>query len=339
MENRKVNSEFDSTGIILFFIRWWKHLAILCVSAAILAAIFSSPRFITPLYESSVSMFPARSTSLSHTGFGTNMDFLAFGEVEDAERLLQVMGSHILRDRIVKRFDLFKHYQIDPNTLYPNTTLWGKYDEMISSRRTTYGAVEVSVKDKDPVMAANMANAIAASADSILNEIRRERAMMAYNVAVKRYNEIMDEIIMTEDSLRGVMESGIYEYTAQSEMIFRQLAKDISSNNVQGRRALEQELGVITEMGGKFLTYRVHLDMVTRTLSTVQRIMQEAKVDVDNFIPFKFLIDEAIVAEKKSYPVRWLIVFMATLAAGVLGTVTLMTYDNLKARGILDSRR
>jgi uncharacterized protein involved in exopolysaccharide biosynthesis len=57
--------------------------------------------------------------------------------------------------------------------------------------------------------------------------------------------------------------------------------------------------------------------------------MQEARADLENFVPFKFLIDEAFVAEKKVYPVRWLIVFLATFAAGFMGTLSIMTYENL----------
>ncbi|MFN3556831.1 MAG: hypothetical protein ACK4VN_12800 [Bacteroidales bacterium] len=330
-----VNQEFDSTNIFVFFIRWWKHLAILCFAAALMGAIFSSPMFITPLYESTVLMFPAKSTSLSRAVFGTNVDFLEYGDVDDAERLLQVLGSTAVRDRVVELFDLYEHYEIPEDSKYRNTTLRRIYGSNVSARRTPYGAVEVRVRDRDPEMAANMANVIAALADTIQNDIRQQRALLAYQVAKQRHDNIIYEIGVTEDSLRVIMQKGIYEYEAQAEMLTQQLAIDLSRGNTQGIRAIEKQLEVIQQYGGNFMTQKAHLEQVSRTLHGVQRIMQEARADLDNFVSFKFLIDDAFVAERKVYPVRWLIVFMATFAAAFMGVVVLMTYENLQKKGIL----
>jgi uncharacterized protein involved in exopolysaccharide biosynthesis len=337
MENKEVSKEFDSTNIFLFFIRWWKQLAIVGFTAAVLSAIFSSPFFITPLFESTVVMFPAKSSSLSRAVFGSNVDFLEYGDVEDAERLLQVLESTAIRDRIVDRFDLYTHYEIPEDSQFRNTNLRKIYNSNITSSRTLYGAVEIKVRDKDPEMAANLANEIAALADTIQNEIRQERALMAYKTAVQRYENIQKEIIKTEDSLRGVMNRGIYQYETQAEMLTRQLAIDISNNNQRGIRQLEERLEVIRQNGGEFLTQRAHLEQVSRSLSGIQRIMEEARADLENFVPFKFLIDEAFVAEKKVYPVRWLIVFLSTLTAGIMGTLGIMTYENLTKKGIIKS--
>ncbi len=335
MEIKNVSNEFDSTNIFLFFFRWWKQLAIVCLTAAILAAVFSSPAFITPLYESTVVMFPAKSNSLSRAVFGSNVDFLEYGGVEDSERLLQVLGSTAIRDRIIERFDLYDHYEIPEDSQFRNTELRNIYSSNISARRTPYGAVEIKVRDKSPVMAADMANEMAALADTLQNEIRQERALMAYQVAVQRYENTRKEIAETEKTLRDIMGKGIYEYQAQAEMLTQQLAIDLSNNNQQGVRAIEERLGAIREHGGSFLTQKAHLEQVGRSLSDMQRIMQEARADLENFVPFKFLIDEAFVAERKVYPVRWLIVFMATFAAGLAGILAIMTYENLVKKGIL----
>ncbi len=339
MDTKNVNNEFDSTNIFLFFLRWWKQLAIVCITAAVLAAVFSSPFFITPLYESTVVMFPAKSTSLSRAVFGSNVDFLEYGDVDDAERLLQVLGSTAVRERIVEHFDLYTHYEIPEDAQFRNTTLREMYSSNISSSRTPYGAVEINVRDKSPEMAADLANELAALSDSIQNEIRQERALMAYRVAVQRYENIKSEIISTEDSLRSIMQKGIYDYDAQAEMLTQQLAIDLSNNNMRGVRAIQEELNVIRELGGSFLTQRDHLEQVSRSLSGIQRIMEEARADLENFVPFKFLIDEAFVAEKKVYPVRWLIVFLATFAAGFMGTLTIMTYENLTKKGIIKTQK
>jgi hypothetical protein len=335
MDTKNVNTEFDSTNILLFFIRWWKQLAIICFTAVIISSIFSSPFFITPLFESTVVMFPAKSTSLSRAVFGTYTDFLEYGDVDDAERLLQVLGSTAVRDRIVERFDLFDHYEIPEDSQFKNTTLRKIYYSNISSSRTPYGAVEIKVRDKSPEMAADIANEIAALSDSIQNEIRQERALMAYQVARQRFESIQSEIILTQDTLKMLMQQGLYDYEAQAEMLTQQLAIDISNNNQRAVKAIQEELNSIRELGGKFLSQRAHLDQISRALSGTQRIMQEARADLENFVSFKFLIDEAFVAEKKVYPTRWLIVFLSTFAAGFIGVLSIMTYENLVKKGII----
>jgi len=339
MDNKNVNSEIDSTNIFMFFIRWWKHLGIICFSAAVLGVIFSSPMFITPLFESTVLMFPAKSSSLSRAVFGTNVDFLEYGDVDDAERLLQVLGSTAIRDKVVERFDLFDHYEIKEDDKYKNTTLRRIYNSNISSRRTPYGAVEVRVRDKSPEMAADMANEIAALADTIQNDIRQQRALLAYQVARQGYENMLREINTTRDSLATLMSLGIYQYNAQAEMLTQQLAIDLSAGNTRGVRAIEEQLDAIREYGGSFMTQKEHLEQTSRNLHLVQRVMQEARADLDNFVSFKFLIDDAFIAERKVYPTRWLIVFMAAFAAGVMGVLALMTYEHLLNKGIITAKK
>ncbi|MFO8066109.1 MAG: hypothetical protein R6U11_00870 [Bacteroidales bacterium] len=171
--NEISKNDFDTTNIFMFFIRWWKHLFIICVIAIIASVVFSSPFFITPKFEAQVTLFPASTHSISRAVLGgggvfaTRPDFLEYGEVEDAERLLQILGSSAIRERIVERFKLMEHYEIPENSQYKYTQLSMNYRSNVSFRRTSYGAVEIAVKDKDPHMAAEMANEITALVDNI----------------------------------------------------------------------------------------------------------------------------------------------------------------------------
>ncbi len=331
------HNEFDSTNVFMFFIRWWKHLGVICILAAVGAAIFSGPRFITPKFESRVSMFPTTSGSISQSVFVQGEDFLEYGEIEDAERLLQVLGSVAVRNKIIDRFDLMSHYEISPDSRYRQTDLSRQYESNISSRRTPYGAVEVSVRDKDPAMAAEIANEIAALADTVQNQIRYQRALQAYEIAQKRFQDMQQEVKSLEDSLRRVMRSGVYDIEGQSSMLTRQLAKDVSANNQDGVRALEQRLDVISDHGGAYIFLAAQLKDISETVAYIQRRDHEAKADLENFVSFKFILDEAYEAERKVYPVRWLIVFLVTFAAGFMGVMTLMVYENLVNKGIINT--
>jgi len=334
-------TDFDSTNIFMFIIRWWKHLAIICAVAAIAAAIFSAPFFITPKYEAATTMFPSQSVSLSRSVLGTaagTKDFLQYGDIDDAERLLQVLGAGAIRERVIERFNLIEHYEIPKDHPYVYTQVHRQYQDNVSSRRTEYGAVEVSVRDKDPAMAAKIANEISALVDTVQNEMRYERALMAYQTAKNQYTDLQEEIKNAEDSLQAIMQQGVYDYEGQTAMLFRQLAKDISAQNVDGIRALEEKLDEMGDYGGSFMHLTNYIKESSENLATVHRRYQEAKADLESFVSFKFIIDEAQETERKVYPVRWLIVVLSTFAAGFLGVVILMIYSNLENKGIIKTK-
>jgi len=329
---------FDSTNVFVFIIRWWKHLFIICAVAAIASAIFSGPRFITPKYQSTVTMFPATGGSVSQSvlaGAAARQDFLDYGEVEDAERLLQVLESGNIRDRILQRFNLLEHYDIAEDAQYKYTQLMEEYRSNISFRRTQYGAVEISVRDKDPVMAADIANELSALVDTVQNELRYDRAELAYDVASRQLNRLREQVKEAEDTLRQIMHLGVFELEGQSSMITRQLAKDISAGHTEGVERLEDRLSLLGDYGGAYVFNNAYLINVSEHLIMIQRRYQEAQSDLESFVPFKFVLDEAFEAERKVFPIRWLIVFISTFAAGFMGVMIIMVYENLVSKGII----
>jgi capsular polysaccharide biosynthesis protein len=50
-----------------------------------------------------------------------------------------------------------------------------EYESNITFKRTEYMAVKISVLDKDPQLAADIANTIAALLDSVKNDMQKER--------------------------------------------------------------------------------------------------------------------------------------------------------------------
>ncbi len=331
-------TDFDSTNIFMFIIRWWKHLTIICAVAAIAAAIFSAPFFITPKYQSTVTMFPSQSVSLSRSVLGVaagTRDFLQYGDIDDAERLLQVLGSSVIRGRVIDRFNLIDHYDISWDHPYLYTMVNREYMNNVSFRRTEFGAVEINVRDKVPLMAAKIANEIAALVDTVQNEMRYERALLAYQAAKNQYENTQQEIKKAEDSLRVIMKKGVYDYEGQTTMLFRQLAQDISAGNTDGIRSLERRLDAMGDYGGTFMHLTNYIEESSENLATAHRRYQEAKADLESFVSFKFIIDKAQESERKVYPVRWLIVVISTFAAGFLGVVILMVYSKLENKGII----
>ncbi len=330
--------EFDSSNVFFFFIRWWKHLAIVGFIGLLAGVIFSAPVFITPMFESRATMFPAMPSSVSKSVIMAWSDFGTFGEKEESERILEILKSANLRDRVTERFNLMSHYEIPADSKYPKTYLTAEYRSNFKYSRTQYGAIEVRVRDKDPELAAEMANYVAAMVDTVMNDIRYKRLKLAHDVAEKEFMTMHEQRVMFQDSLRNVMDKGVIDIGAQVQMLTRQLAMDLSERNNYGSEALENRLKKVSEYGGQQMYQSGYLNLIVGDLMVLQRRYQEAQADLMNFLPFKYDIDGAYPAEKKSYPIRWLIVFLTTFGAGFMGIMVLITYENLLKLGIIPQK-
>lgn len=320
--------DFDSTSLGMFLYNWRKHLIIISIAAAVLASVFSSPIFITPLYKSTVVLFPVSSNSVSKALLtdqpAAKSDILEFGEDEQTEQMLQILSSSVIRDKVVKKFDLMKHYGISNDSKFKYTSLYKEYESNITFRRTEFMAVKITVLDKDPQMAADIANTISELLDSTKNAMQRERAIKGFKIVEQEYNRLQSEISRMEDSLKKIREAGVFDYESQSEMITQQLAIEVARGNNRGIKALEDKLSVLAEYGGAYVSLRDQLEHEKKQLSYLKARYEEAKVDAQENLPQKFVVESAFKAEKKSYPVRWIIVLVATIAAFFLSVLVII---------------
>ncbi len=308
-----------------------KHLVIIGLLAIILSAIFSGPYFITPLYKSTVILYPTASKSISKVllsdNFNNSKDVLEFGEIEQTEQMLQVLNSNKIRDRIISKYNLLEHYEIKPNSKYQMTQLYETYENNFIFRRTEYMAVKITVYDKNPRLAAFMANDVAELVDSTINTMQKKIANKAYRIVETEYNELKNEIEKKEDSLTILRGYGVHDYESQSEMFNRQLAIEMAKGNNSGIRSLEAKLDTLAKYGGPYVSLRDALEHDKKQLSQLKAKYEEAKVDAMESLPHTFVINTAYEAEKKSYPIRWLIVVIATFATLFLAVIIFSLMD------------
>ncbi|MEN8225911.1 MAG: hypothetical protein ABFS05_11200 [Bacteroidota bacterium] len=326
------NGDFDSSGFIYFMYFWRKPLIIITLLALLASIVFSSPLFITPKYRSTVILIPVATNSISKALIsqqsGVKEDVLGFGEEEQTEQMLQILNSNKIRDRVVSKFNLMEHYGISAESKYKNTRLAKEYDENVSFRRTEYMAVRISVLDKDPQMAADIANTIAELLDSTKNQMQKERARQAFLIVEREYLDLQKEIAGIVDSLKVIGKLGVNDYESQSEVINQQLAIALRNGDMEAVRALEEKLDVLAEYGGAFLSLKNMLEFKTEQLTLLKAKYQEAKVDAQAQLPQKFVVNSAYKAEKKSYPVRWLIMVVSTLSSLLLAIIVLIIIEN-----------
>jgi len=337
------DKDFDSTNFILFLFAWRMPILIVTAIAFIASIIFSSPFFITPKFKSTVVLYPTSTSSVSKAllsdTYGGKEDILEFGEDEQTEQMLQILNSNKIRDRIIGQYDLLNHYEIDPDSKYKLTKLFREYESNITFRRTEYNAVRITVLDKDPDMAANVANDIANLLDSIKIDMQKQRAVKGFLIVEAEYLQRIQEIQMMEDSLTRLRELGVHDYESQSEMINQQLAIELAKGNNAGVRALEAKLDTLAKYGGPYVSLRDALEHEKRQLSIIKTKYEEAKVDAEEALPQKFVVSDAYKAEKKSYPIRWLIVVITTLSAFLIVVISIIILENVAKSSFVNIKK
>lgn len=332
VDSNQTSSEFNSEKMIRFILKQRKIIAICCILAIILSVIFSSPYFITPMFKSSVIFYPATTSSISKailTNAGENQDVLAFGDEEETEQLLQILNSSIIKDQIIEKFNLVEHYNIAPTSKFKKTKLYRMFGSNVKFSRTEYMAVEVKVQDRDPQIAADIANEIALLLDKTKTNMHQERARLVFKIVKDEYLNLQEEIKIKEDSLSFLRLKGVFEYNLQVERINQQLAKEIGAGNQAGVKRLEDRLAVLAKYGRAYIDLTESLKYDIAQLNDLKIRYKRAKVDAEESLTHKFIVDNAFKAEKKSYPIRWLIVLMSTISVFFLSIIILLVIENL----------
>jgi uncharacterized protein involved in exopolysaccharide biosynthesis len=331
-ENNPAEKEFNSVNIIELIYRWRKHLMYVGLAAIVTSAVVSF--IITPKYRSTVVLFPTQTNSISKALLNESAsgkeDILKFGEEEQAEQMLQILNSDEIRNKICNKYDLMQHYRIDTAHKYKNTLLYKEYESNINFERTEFMSVKITVLDEDPTMAANICNDIAALVDTVKNRMQHERARQGLRIVEESFNAQRAYIRSLEDSLNKLRALGINDYETQAQAFNEQYAMAISKGNSAGAKMLEEKLQILSQYGGAYVSLREKLEHEIKQLSLIKAKFEEARVDAEQIISAKFIVNQAYKSEKKAYPIRWLIVTISTVSSLLIALLAIMLFENFK---------
>jgi hypothetical protein len=306
---------FKSKSLIQILIRWKIHLAVIIVAAAILAAFFSSSIFITPLFKSFAVLYPS--------------NISAYADESLSEQMIQVLQSKDIRDSVVAKFDLPRHYGIDPGYVYYTSTLLWEYSQNVKISKTPYGAVIIEVWDKDPKVACDMVNEIMNQYNFKLRGLHKEK----FREVVNNYRTVTNYKRMELDSLQQRSQElgvkyGLLDYPNQTREVMRAYLSGGGSGNRGGEvNRLKKNL---EEKGGEREMLSNLMIAITKDYSAFKLDYDRAVLDLNRNYTYVNVLNKPFVADKKGYPVRWVIVVVSALASLFLAVVVI---------GIIERRR
>lgn len=323
--------------VVQFFWRWRKWIIGATLVAGLAGFIASMPVFMKPRFQATHIFYPTQNNSIADAllqdANQRQKDPLQFGEEEQAEQALQVLQSSALMSRLVRNFNLMKHYGIDPAKVsWPQTALQAEIDARISFSRTRYLSIRIDVLDEDPKMAAKIANGIALLYDSVKTEIQHQVAGPALEIVERNLRAKQQQIQQVRDEMRKLGEQGITNYEEQSRAIAEEIYKAQAAGQTGKLQTLLEAQRNLAANGGAWLSLNEKIRLEEEKESNINAMYEKRKIDVNEKLSHKFTVSEATVPERKAWPVRRLIVMLAMMAGFGFSAIGLLFFEFYKSR-------
>ena len=304
---------------------WKKRKILVMVSgiAGVVGLIVSL--LMTPIFRSTAIVFPAATSTVSFSEQrNAKAAAMDFGEEEQAEQLVQILSSSRIRDKIIQEFDLMKHYNIDENDANKYYKLVKTYNDNFLYVRTRYGSIQIDVLDRDAKLAADMANKIVDLIDTVKNNMVAERTWPAYEINKRKKEQLekeREELVHRLDTLSAM---GVMSLEGRTEL-FQALVNAGGADKADIKKIIDVNI----KYGSTFDALDFSLKEKITQLELFKVSYEQAESDAYAIFNHKFVVERAVVADKKDKPKRLIIVLLATIGAFVFTLFTLLISDRL----------
>lgn len=311
---------FDNKRILNLIWKRRFHFIIIGVIAIILSAIFSGPAFIIPKYKSTARIYPSNLWTLSNES--------------ETEQMLEILNSNDIKFKMFDVFDLDQVYGIDKNDANFITYMLDIYNSNVSISKTEYETAEIKVMDEDPVRASNMCDSIIYLYNKKVREIHKAKDKEMVDISLKSLNKKEQELKSLErklDSLRAA--TGILSFGGQVPELTRGYMTALAngrSNTSEGKK-IEKLYNNFSEDGSRAMVLENKFNKTLLTIDSLNMVYEKYLVEYEKDITYSHIVEYPYPADKKSYPVRWLIVFLSTFSAIFIGLLAFLVLDYNKA--------
>jgi len=325
MEQENIEFQQQRQNLLLFIWKKRRIIGIVTFAAAVVSLVISF--LLTPLYLSTAIVFPAATSTVSFSeqrnAKASSMDF---GEEEQAEQLVQILQSSRIRDKVVQRFDLFNHYEIDANDPNRFFKLGKAYGQHIQFVRTRYGSIQIDVLDKDPKLAADMANKIVELIDTVKNDMVKERTIPAFEINKRKKEGLEASLKMILNKLDTLSALGVVTSEGRANLF----SAYNEAHGASDKAFFKNQIDVNLKYGAEFDGLAMLRDEKTVKLAEFEDSYEQAESDAYTDFNHKFIVEPAVVADKKEKPKKAIIILLATMATFVFIIFALLIQDRIR---------
>lgn len=290
---------YTSGGVLLDFLavltKHRKFISRFVFLATVVVTVIAllSPKW----YKSTASVFPAEKTELLGALEGVSSLAKAFSPAKaltsltgnsETDRYLAILKSGTALTAVIQKFDLVKVYDI---TSYPGEKT---AKELLNNTEFTVeseGNLTITVYDKDPQRAADMANFFVETLNKTNTEIQVQNARGNREFIEERYNKNLIDLAAAEDSLKAFQKKyGIIALPEQTEASIKAAAeitaqlslKEVQAGVLRRTQSLDHPLVIAAQ---------IEIDELHKKLSQMNSGGKFSAGDMRIFVPFSKVPD------------------------------------------------
>jgi len=323
-------------------------------------------------YYQAVTLFYAANHDLAKPNLigSNNSSKNYYGTGEDIDRILSICNSNLVADHLIEKFDLYNHYDIDTSSLRAKSKIKLKFFDLFTITKTKFDGIELAVEDKDPKLAAAIANAGRLRVNEVAQNLVKQsqaKEIIAYENSIKSKEQ---KLAILSDSLTCLrVKYGIYntinqsielpdlmlstslEYAKTSARLdllkkYPQIDPDTIilleadlSGIAQEVKMTEERLRLFQEGVSPYeRTYRLH-QQIKDQIGIDINMLEQLRAAYTNDFTAIHLVEAATVPIIKSRPKRSILILGSIFIAflfSVIGVLLLESYKDVNWRSIIN---
>ena len=304
-----MDNNFNNLSLVQLILKWKWHIIIITVAAAICGAIFSSSMFITPLFKSEAVAYPA--------------NISPYSDESETEQMLQIINSQSIMDSVVEKYDLWTDYKINKDDKFAKTYMLNEYRSKIKISKTPYEAVSITVMDKDPFVACDIARDILNFYDQKVHDLHTQKVGEVVAMYERQLNEKQRNIDSLKNRLTEIStEFGVTDYSSQ--------AREVTRGYLSGSAKATELKNNLELYGAEAVDLRTKIEAEANTYVSTKVDYEQNLRFFNSKLTYSNIVTEPFPADKKAYPVRWVVVALSGLGALLLSIVTIFIIENRK---------
>jgi uncharacterized protein involved in exopolysaccharide biosynthesis len=284
-----------------------KHILLVTLIAGVLA--LGVTFLLKPKYRSIAYIYPANMVP-----FFMEQQYNA---VSHTELLLQFFNSYDVRNDVMKRYELARHYDLDTTDPRFRTNFNYVFEENIKASQTRYESIELNVLDTDPDTAQRLAQGII---DAVNRTVSKQH-IAKFNEYISVNRAYLEAHRRTLDSLQKQMETFTRNYhLADMGAQMRYAAQNYFKLMAEGKEnaKITQAYNEIAERAPEFYRLGSALQEEARLYATVENELSKSIRDFNRKLTYMIVASEPTRPDVKYWPKRGVIGAVAAISAFAL---------------------
>jgi len=288
--NKTVGSSFFEFLTVSIKYRWFLFWFVFIITVSITAYALLSPKW----YKSTASVLPAEKNDLLSTlsgisslakGFSASKGLAALtGSNSESDKYIAILKSATITNDVVKRFDLKKEYELENEH---NEKVVKEWQSNSSIEIQDEGNLEISIYDRNPQKAADIANYLIKKLNEISTSIGVQNARANREFVEKRYLQCINDINVLENGMKVFQEKyGVIAVPQQLEATVKSMSliyADLYKKEVE-YNVLKQTYGSNHPLT---TNTKIEMDELQKKINLLNSGKDDSQKDVKLLIPFK----------------------------------------------------